>query len=256
MNINPNREIYEKNYVPAQLELAPKTAYDAKMMALRMRLLETYCVGKDVLDLCCGSGDYLIKLLDKVKSIAGLDFSRTLLGALKARLAGVPYSEKVRVVEGDATSLPFELGTFDTVFSFTSLYYVPDGAKAISEAARVLRPGGVAILELGNLFSLATITSLLCHKYYGWARPFHMRYGAMMKALAEAGFAVEEHYAFQLLPMFGPKMIQILLPFSLSLFKYPLGIHVRGRMLDNIISGAPLLRRFAFRHLFVLRKVT
>jgi hypothetical protein len=45
-----------------------------------------------------------------------------------------------------------------------------------------------------------------------------------------------------------------LLPFSSSLFKYPLGLTVCGRLLDSLVSGAPLLRRFAFRHLFVLRK--
>jgi len=160
----------------------------------------------------------------------------------------------VKLVEGDATSLPFSNDSFDTVFSLASLYHVPGARQAILETGRVLRKGGVAILELGNTHSLATISSALCHKYYGWAKPYHMSYGAMLKAIAKAGFTIEEHHVFQLLPMFGPKALQLALPFSLSLFKYPLGLTVRGRLLDSIISGAPLLRRFAFRHVFVLRK--
>jgi ubiquinone/menaquinone biosynthesis C-methylase UbiE len=254
MNSNPNRSIYNESYVPAQLEFAPKTLYDARVLELRMRLLREHCAGKDVLDLCCGSGTYLIELLGQVKSIVGLDFSRKLIEAAAVKIKSAASSGTAALVEGEARSLPFAGGSFDTVFSFASLYYVPDVERAIAETARVLRPGGTAILDLGNSRSLATLTGAACHRLYGWAKPYSVPYADILDAVSRAGMTIQQHHAFQILPLFGPPLVQLLLPFSTSLFKYPLGLMVRGRLLDCIISGAPGLRRVAFRHLLVLRK--
>ena len=253
MSLNPNKSIYNEAYAPAQLELAAKTTYDSRVLELRFRLLDKYCSGRDVLDLCCGSGTYVIRMLDCVKTIVGLDFSRKLLGVAAGRLRQ-GRANLVALVEADATRLPFAEESFDTVFSIASLYYVPNVHQAIVETARVLRPGGVAILDLGNSRSLATVVGELCYRFYGWAKPYPIPYDQMLKTISAARLTVEEHHAFQILPLFGPRLVQILLPFSTSLFKYPLGLKVRGQLLDSIISGAPFLRRAAFRHLFVLRK--
>jgi ubiquinone/menaquinone biosynthesis C-methylase UbiE len=254
MSSNLNKSIYNERYVPAQLEFASKTLYDARVLEFRMGLLREFCAGKDVLDLCCGSGAYLIDLLDRVKSIVGLDFSRKMIEAAAASIKSAPASGAAGFVEGDARSLPFAEESFDTVFSFASLYYVPDVQQAIAETARVLRPGGVAILDLGNSRSLATLTGALSHRLYGWAKSYAVPYDDILDAIAKTGMEIEQHHASQILPLFGPRLVQVLLPFSTSLFKYPLGLMVRGRLLDSIVSGAPLLRRIAFRHLFVLRK--
>jgi ubiquinone/menaquinone biosynthesis C-methylase UbiE len=251
---NPNRTIYNEWYLPAQFETAAKTRYDFRVRELRLRLLQEHCRGKDVLDLCCGSGSYLVPLTRDVRSIAGLDFSRNLLVAAAERLGPHMPSARVALIEGDATSLPFAGGFFDTVFSIASLYYVPNVERTIAETARVLKPGGVAILDFGNSRSLASLTGMLCHRFYGWARLYTIPYRQMIETVAAAGLTIEQHHVFQILPLFGPRLIQLLLPFSTSLFKYPLGITMRGQLLDSAISGAPLLRRFAFRHLLVLRK--
>ena len=250
MNSNLNKSIYNERYAPAQLEFSPKTAYDAAVLALRCKLLQDHSDGLDVLDLCCGSGTYIAGLMDRARSVVGLDFSRRLIAAAAEKFK----SRRVTFVEGDARSLPFADGSFDTVFSFASLYYVPEVERAISETARVLRPSGVAILDLGNSRSLAGMTGAVSHRLYGWAKPYAVPYEKMLAAISTAGFAIEQHHAFQILPLFGPRWVQVLLPFSTSLFKYPMGLTVGGRLLDTIVSGAPPLRHFAFRHLFVLKK--
>jgi MPBQ/MSBQ methyltransferase len=51
-----------------------------------------------------------------------------------------------RFVLGDAERLPFEDDTFDRYVSCGSIEYWPDPQRAIAEAYRVLRPGGVALL--------------------------------------------------------------------------------------------------------------
>jgi ubiquinone/menaquinone biosynthesis C-methylase UbiE len=254
MDANPNKSIYRDSYVPSQLEFAPRTRYDRKVMELRLDLLERHCRGKQVLDLCCGTGAYVSRLLGQVGSIVGLDFSRTMLNALAVQLRGHECADRVRLVEGDATALPFARGSFDTVFSMASLYHVPHAERAIKEVARVLRPGGIAVLDLGNSMSLATVTGVVSHRLYGWAKPYPLPYTTLLHTIARAGFVIEQQQSFQILPLFGPRWVQLLLPFSTSLFKYPMGITIRGRLLDSLISGLPLLRRFAFRHLFVLRK--
>lgn len=55
-----------------------------------------------------------------------------------ARRADVP----VEVVDGDALSLPFPDASFDTVVTSLVLCTIPDPARALAEAHRVLRPGG------------------------------------------------------------------------------------------------------------------
>ncbi len=56
----------------------------------------------------------------------------------RARRARVP----VEVVDGDALSLPFPDASFDTVVFSLVLCTIPDPARALREAQRVLRPGG------------------------------------------------------------------------------------------------------------------
>ncbi len=48
----------------------------------------------------------------------------------------------------DATAIPFEDGSFDVLISHHMLEHIPDDTKALSEFARVLRPGGMALLAV------------------------------------------------------------------------------------------------------------
>ena len=57
----------------------------------------------------------------------------------------------LRLVEGRAEALQFQDGTFDVALAVTSLCFVQDARRAVSEMARVLRPGGRLVIgELGR----------------------------------------------------------------------------------------------------------
>jgi SAM-dependent methyltransferase len=58
--------------------------------------------------------------------------------------------KRVRFVCGDATNLPFENQSFDAITMFDLLEHVPDDKKAVSEAVRVLRPGGFLLISSPN----------------------------------------------------------------------------------------------------------
>jgi arsenite methyltransferase len=65
-----------------------------------------------------------------------------------AELEGV--KEKVEVLDGDATQMKFQDGTFDVVVSNLAIHNISSRAgrdKACREIARVLKPGGVAVIS-------------------------------------------------------------------------------------------------------------
>ena len=70
---------------------------------------------------------------------------------------------RIRFVEGDATQLPFADESFDAVTMFDLLEHVPDDAKAVAEALRVLRPGGFVLVSSPN--------ERWRFPYYGFLRP-------------------------------------------------------------------------------------
>ena len=58
--------------------------------------------------------------------------------------------ERVRFLQGDATALPFDDRSFDAVTMFDVLEHIPQHEKAVSEALRVLRPGGFLLTSTPN----------------------------------------------------------------------------------------------------------
>jgi len=249
-----NKRIYAQHYTNEQLRANPTTAYDAWLMRFRLGLIERYGYGKSVMDLCCGNGVYLIPMLGLVERAVGVDFTRHFLDGFRNALGGNLPSH-LTLVEGDATQLPFRDETFDFIFSYCSLYSVPQVDNVLWEIGRTLRAGGRAAVELGNLYSLNTIVVQARHLESDWTKPCHIPYSNIRKYTKAAGLEVVEWRAFQLLPMHGPpKRLRVLYPLLSSWWKGPMGIQIGGRMLDEWISGSWPLRYFAFRHFLVLRK--
>ena len=120
--------------------------YHVMLDELEIGVARPLCEGKDVLEVGCGTGLILRRLAEFSRSAVGIDLSPGMLE--KARARGLD------VVEGSATDLPFEDGTFDAVCSFKVLAHVEDIEQAMREVARVLRPGGRAVLEFYNRRSL------------------------------------------------------------------------------------------------------
>lgn len=100
-------------------------------------------IGPDerVLDVGCGTGTYVRRLLDRNadQAVVGADVSPGMLAEARRKAGPAPNA---RFVEASAEALPFEAGTFDVVVSASALHYARRPDAALAEAARVLRPGG------------------------------------------------------------------------------------------------------------------
>ncbi len=103
-------------------------------------------VGRDVLDLCCGTGDLALGLAAVGARVTGTDFSQPMLPL--ARQKAATRNLGVQWIRGDALHLPIATDSFDVVTMAFGLRNVVRPAEAIQECARVLRPGGkLGILE-------------------------------------------------------------------------------------------------------------
>lgn len=92
-----------------------------------------------VADLGCGTGAITQSLAPFVERVIAVDESNAMLSAAKKRLHGV---ENVDIRNGRLEALPLADGEVDVALLFLVLHYVADPARVISEAARVVKPGG------------------------------------------------------------------------------------------------------------------
>jgi ubiquinone/menaquinone biosynthesis C-methylase UbiE len=105
--------------------------------ANRRRVVEE--AAGSVLEIGAGTGINL-NLYRKASRVVALEPDPDMLTRAGRAARGAPVP--VAVVEGDAMALPFHARSFDTVVSSLVLCSVPDPRRALTEARRVLRPGG------------------------------------------------------------------------------------------------------------------
>jgi ubiquinone/menaquinone biosynthesis C-methylase UbiE len=102
--------------------------------------------GLRVLDVGCGTGDYLRIMAPLVAPgpAVGVDLSATLVASAQRRTAAgqAPVSFQV----GDACELPFADAAFDRVIAQQILLHLADPWQAVAEMRRVLWPGGLLLI--------------------------------------------------------------------------------------------------------------
>jgi ubiquinone/menaquinone biosynthesis C-methylase UbiE len=97
----------------------------------------------DVLEVAIGTGLNLPHYPSEVR-LTGVDWSPAMLA--QARRRAKQLGRTVTLGQGDAESLAFLDGSFDTVVCTLSLCAIPDDRRAVAEMIRVLRPGGRLLL--------------------------------------------------------------------------------------------------------------
>jgi SAM-dependent methyltransferase len=101
--------------------------------------------GLHVVDIGCGGGTYLRAWHELgADAVTGVDSSAPILEAAReshGHLPGVAFRQ------GDAAATGLDAGSADVVFERALIHHVPDLAGVAAEAARILRPGGILLIQ-------------------------------------------------------------------------------------------------------------
>ncbi len=178
-------EIYEAFFLPALFDQWPGHVLDAGSVQ----------VGDRVLDVGCGTGVLARAAARRVGpsgAVTGVDPNEGMLAV--ARRAPEPVSW----TQGAAEALPFSDGQFDRMVSQFAIMFFSDRPMAISEFARVTRPGGTIALavwaSLAATPGYAAVVELLDDLFGAdaadaLASPYQLGDADAMRAMLEPAFA-------------------------------------------------------------------
>jgi len=127
--------------------------------------------GERYLDVGCGDGDLCLRVKSKFKQIVGVDIAQNRIQRAKKRDRDIHFS----VADFDEI-LPFKKGVFDALTCIATFQYCFDPYRVVMEFSRLLKKGGVLIIQVPNIAWLPYRTKLLfgglfttsLAQNYGW----------------------------------------------------------------------------------------
>lgn len=139
--------------------------------------------GKKILDVGAGTGRISIPLARAGAEVTALDVSEEMLGKLRMK------NKELRIVIGDAESLPFPNDYFDIVVAAFLIVHLQDPARFFDEAYRTLKDNGLLLVTNINQRKPPEVKTktgpIVIESYYH--RPEHVR--LMLESLA---FTIEQ----------------------------------------------------------------
>jgi SAM-dependent methyltransferase len=112
-----------------------------------------------VLDMGCARGDLLREMAHRCpgwRRLFGFDLSPGMVVQAQSMAVGLA----IHLFVGDAQSLPVPDASFDVVMARHMLYHVPDIHRAVSEAARALRPGGKFLATTNSAHTMPELRAM------------------------------------------------------------------------------------------------
>lgn len=123
------------------------------------------------LDSGSGAGALAFALAPHVREVVAVDIVPELLEQGRKRGERFP---NVTFVEGDATKLPFEPGSFDLAGSLRTLHHIARPELALAELARLARPGG-RVLVVDQIASVDPVAAAELNAFERARDPSHAR---------------------------------------------------------------------------------
>ncbi len=139
----------------------------------------------DLLDVACGSGEFLAVHGAQARRVAGIDLSAAKVALARERLADRLASATAEVVRGDAADLPWPEGTFSAVTCNDAFPFFPVPERVLAEIFRVLRPGGRLLIQIGMRWP----NGMPKHMPHPRAQFDVADEGAVRKLVEDAGFS-------------------------------------------------------------------
>jgi SAM-dependent methyltransferase len=122
----------------------------------------SYCRGKDVVEVACGSGLGLGYLSAQAKTVEAGDISQKMVD-----LAREHYGDRLNILCFDAQTMPWEDASKDVVILFEAIYYLENFPAFVDECRRILRPGGLLLIATANKDLSDFNPSPFSQTYYG-----------------------------------------------------------------------------------------
>jgi trans-aconitate methyltransferase len=110
--------------------------------------------GEHILDLGCGTGHLTAQIAARGADVTGIDASTSMIAQARQNYP------KLKFVLADARDFRLD-EQFDAVFSNAVLHWIPEAESVIASVARVLKPGGRFVLELGGRGNIGRIVEAL-----------------------------------------------------------------------------------------------
>jgi ubiquinone/menaquinone biosynthesis C-methylase UbiE len=168
----------------------------------------------------------------RYESVVLLDSSEVHVAAANEKLRGDP---RFAVQLGDALALPFPDATFDVAVCVRVLHHFSDPRPLVTELGRMVRPGGVLVVEYANKRNLKSIARRLTGRQ-SWSpfapgsvayKPHHYDHApvGVRRSLLAAGFSIERVRAASLfrLPGLSRRVSPALLARLEGVLQEPLG---------------------------------
>jgi SAM-dependent methyltransferase len=145
---------------------------------LLLELLLAAGPGRRILNVGAGQGSLTRLLEARGFDVVSSDVSPAVLEVLGSRVSG-------SVLHADMTELPFADGSFDVVVAGEVIEHIEDDLRALREAARVLRPGGVLALSVPAHPDWFGVSD----RWAGHARRYTRE--TLTRAIEDAGFELD-----------------------------------------------------------------
>jgi ubiquinone/menaquinone biosynthesis C-methylase UbiE len=123
------------------------------------------------LDSGTGSGALAFALAPHVREVVGVDIVPELLEQAQKRAERVPNAS---FVEGDATKLPFDYGSFDLAGTLRTLHHIARPELAMAELVRVTRPRG-RVLVVDQIAPVDPLAAAELNRFERARDPSHTR---------------------------------------------------------------------------------
>ncbi|MDR2429244.1 MAG: class I SAM-dependent methyltransferase [Candidatus Margulisbacteria bacterium] len=123
--------------------------------------------GEKLLDVCGGFGRLADVYLPRFTDCTLFDYAQKMLDLAKSA-----HGEKLKTAQGSVYALPFANGKFDAVSMVRAAHHLADLPAAVAEIARVLKPGGRAVIEIANKRNILEILRWCCGR--SKMRPFSL----------------------------------------------------------------------------------
>lgn len=141
-------------------QYSPGRSWEATALAL-IKLLDL----GDVIDIASGDGVLAELLAHRARSVTCIDANAAVVNAGQQRLSA---HANVRFDQADMHQLPYSDASFDQVFLMHALTYSEQPQQVLTEAVRVLRPGGSLVLATLAAHTHSATTELYDHVNLGF----------------------------------------------------------------------------------------